>query len=127
MRAILTESAPRPVGPYSQALVHGDLVFASGQIPLDPATGRLVGGEIEAQTERVLQNLRAVLEAAGTGWDRVLRTTLYLVDMADFAVVNRIYGEALGSARPARATVAVAALPRGARIEIDAVALAGTR
>ncbi|NQZ98946.1 MAG: RidA family protein [Myxococcales bacterium] len=123
MREIRSERAPDPVGPYSQAIEHGGLVFASGQIPLDPATGELVGGEIEQQTEQVLKNLAEVLAAAGTSLDRVLRTTVYLVDLALFPRVNAVYAEHFTSEpQPARATVQVAALPLGAEVEIDAVA-----
>ena len=125
MRKIETASAPLPVGPYSQAIVHGELVFCSGQIPLDPKTGALITGEIEAQVERVLDNLRAVLEAAGSGLDRVLRTTIYVTDLSLFARVNRVYGRYFPDPAPARATVQVAALPLGALVEIDAVAVAG--
>ncbi len=122
-RAIRTDAAPAPVGPYSQALLHGDLVFVSGQIPLDPATGKLVDGEIEDQTERVIANLRAVLEAAGTSLDRVLRTTLYLTDLSLFGRMNAVYARHFAAdPAPARATVQVAALPLGAAIEIDAIA-----
>lgn len=123
MREIRSERAPDPVGPYSQAIEHCGLVFASGQIPLDPATGELVGGEIEQQTEQVLKNLAEVLAAAGTSLDRVLRTTVYLVDLALFPRVNAVYAEHFTSEpQPARATVQVAALPLGAEVEIDAVA-----
>lgn len=123
MRATLTASAPSPVGPYSQAIVHGDLVFASGQIPLDPSSGKLVDGAIEAQAERALENLRAVLEASGSGLARVLRTTVYVTDLSLFARVNAVYARYFAAApQPARATVQVAALPLGALIEIDAVA-----
>ena len=123
MRATLTASAPLPVGPYSQAVVHGDLVFASGQIPLDPRSGALVGGPIEAQAERALENLRAVLEAAGSGMAHVLRTTVYVTDLSLFARVNAVYARYFSaSPQPARATLQVAALPLGALIEIDAIA-----
>ena len=122
MRATLTASAPLPVGPYSQAIVHGDLVFASGQIPLDPRSGKLVDGPIEAQAERALENLRAVLEASGSGLGQVLRTTVYVTDLALFARVNAVYARYFAAApQPARATVQVAALPLGALIEIDAI------
>ena len=124
LREIHTERAPEPVGPYAQAVVHGDTVYLSGQIALDPETGALRGNSIEAQAEQVLANLTAVLEAAGSGWERVLRVTIYLLDMADFPAVNEVYGRVLAGARPARATVAVAALPLGARVEMDAVAVA---
>jgi 2-iminobutanoate/2-iminopropanoate deaminase len=123
LKAVSTGDAPAPVGPYSQAIVHGGLVYASGQIPLDPRSGALVEGEIEAQTERVLENLAAVLSAAGSGLDRVLRTTIYVTDLALFARVNAVYARAFsGDPPPARATVQVAALPLGAQIEIDAIA-----
>jgi 2-iminobutanoate/2-iminopropanoate deaminase len=122
MKQILSPDAPAPVGPYSQAVVHGGLAFLSGQVPLDPATGKLVGSEIEEQTRRVLANLAAVLAAAGTSWSRVLRVTVYLADISDFAAFNRVYADTLGSARPARSTFQVAALPFGGRIEIDAIA-----
>jgi 2-iminobutanoate/2-iminopropanoate deaminase len=122
VRLIETAAAPLPVGPYSQAIVHGELVFASGQIPLDPATGKLVTGEIEAQAERVLLNLRAVLEAAGSGMDQVLRATVYVTDLSLFARVNAVYGRFFSKPYPARATVQVAGLPLGALIEIDAIA-----
>jgi 2-iminobutanoate/2-iminopropanoate deaminase len=111
------------VGPYVQALVHGGLLFASGQIPLDPGTGRLVEGGIEAQAERVIANLRAVLEAGGSSLDRVLRTTVYLTDLSLFPRVNEVYGRHFRSdPRPARVTIQAAALPLGAQIEIDAIA-----
>jgi 2-iminobutanoate/2-iminopropanoate deaminase len=123
VRAILTPGAPTPVGPYSQALVHDGLVFASGQIPLDPKTGALVGGAIEAQAERVLENLRAVLDAAGSGLAHVLRTTVYVTDLSSFARINAVYARYFdASPQPARATVQVAALPLGSQIEIDAIA-----
>lgn len=123
LRAVRTAAAPAPVGPYSQAVVAGGLVFASGQIPLDPATGKLVGGEIEAQTERVLDNLRAVLEAAGSSLDQVVRASVYLVDLAVFPRVNAVYARYFGSdPKPARSTIQVAALPLGAQVEIDVVA-----
>ena len=125
MNKIETASAPLPVGPYSQAVVHGGLVFCSGQIPLDPKTGALVAGEIEAQVERVMENLRAVLEAAGSGLDHVLRTTIYVTDLSLFARVNRVYARYFTGTAPARATVQVAALPLGALVEIDATAVAG--
>lgn len=122
---VSTDRAPKAIGPYVQATRAGDLVFCSGQIALDPATGAMVAGGIEAETARVLDNLEAVLSAAGATLSDVVRTTIYLTDMNDFAVVNRIYGERFADpsgAFPARATVQVAALPKGARVEIDAVA-----
>lgn len=122
---IATDAAPAAIGPYSQALVHGELVFTSGQIGMDPASGELPDGGVEAQARAALANLGAVLEAAGSGFDRVLKTTVYLVDMADFVAVNGVYAEVFGEARPARATVAVAGLPKGALFEIDAVAVRG--
>lgn len=122
---VSTDAAPAAIGPYSQAVAAGGVVYCSGQIGLDPATGELVTGGVEAEAERVLTNLAAVLAAAGTDFSGVTKATIYLIDMADFAAVNEIYARHLGGARPARATVAVAALPKGARIEIDAIALVG--
>ena len=122
MKQIQSPDAPAPVGPYSQAVVHGGVAYLSGQVPLDPATGKLVGDTIEEQTRRVLANLAAVLAAAGSGWTRVLRVTVYLADISDFAAFNRVYADTLGGARPARSTFQVAALPFGALIEIDAIA-----
>lgn len=123
MREVRTDAAPKPVGPYSQAIVHGGLVFASGQVPLDPSTGKLVEGEIEAETEQVLENLAAVLEAAGSSLARVLRTTVYLTDLSLFARMNAVYAKHFtGDPKPARSTVQAAALPLGARIEIDVIA-----
>lgn len=123
VREIRSAAAPAPVGPYSQAVRHGGLVYLSGQIPLDPASGKLVPGEIEAQTERVIANLRAVLEAANSSLARVLKTTVYLVDLSLFPRVNAVYAQHFrGQPCPARATVQVAALPLGAAIEIDAIA-----
>jgi len=125
MREVRTGAAPQPVGPYSQAVVHGGLVFASGQVPLDPATGELVEGEIEAQTERVIENLAAVLAAAGSSLGRVVRTTVYLTDLSLFGRMNAVYARYFtGDPRPARSTIAAAALPLGARVEIDVIAIA---
>jgi 2-iminobutanoate/2-iminopropanoate deaminase len=121
-RAVATAEAPQAIGPYSQAVVAGDLVFLSGQIALDPDRGRLVEGTIEQETRQVLKNLAAVLAAEGLGLDAVVRTTVYLTDLADFPRVNQTYAEFFVEPFPARATVQVAALPRGARIEIDAIA-----
>jgi 2-iminobutanoate/2-iminopropanoate deaminase len=120
-----SDQAPRAIGPYSQAVEvrSGRLVFLSGQIPLDPATGALVAGDISVQTERVMENLGAVLRAASLGFPDVVRCTIYLVDLADFATVNGVYGRYFASFPPARATVQVAALPKGARVEIDAIAV----
>ena len=124
MREIRTPGAPAPVGPYSQAVVHGGLLYASGQIPIDPATNALIEGDIEAQTEQVFANLRAVLEAAGTSLDRVLRATVYLTDLALFPRVNAVYAQHFsGDPKPARATVQAAALPLGAQVEIDVIAV----
>jgi 2-iminobutanoate/2-iminopropanoate deaminase len=122
MKAISTADAPAAIGPYSQAIHAGDLVFLSGQVPIDPSTGELVGGDIAAQTERVLDNLAAVLAAAGCGFGDVVKTTIYLVDLGDFQVVNQTYAKRFSAAPPARATVQVSALPKGARVEIDAIA-----
>jgi 2-iminobutanoate/2-iminopropanoate deaminase len=119
---VSTPDAPRAIGPYSQAVVHGKMVYTAGQVALDPATMELVQGSVAEQTDRALTNLRAVLAAAGTGLDRVLKTTVFLVDMADFAAMNEVYARHFGSHRPARSTVAVAGLPKGARVEIDVVA-----
>jgi len=121
--AIATKDAPAAIGPYSQAVRAGELVFLSGQIPLDPATGQLIVGDIVAQTKRVMENLRAVLTAAGCGFRDVVRTTIYLVDLGHFAQVNETYGACFEAPYPARATVQVAALPRGAEVEIDMVAI----
>jgi 2-iminobutanoate/2-iminopropanoate deaminase len=119
---IFTDSAPAAIGPYSQAVRSGKLVFLSGQIPLDPASGDFVGGSVGEQTRRVMDNLGAVLTAAGASFGDVVKTTIYLLDLADFTEVNAVYGGYFRDAPPARATVQVAALPKGARVEIDAVA-----
>ena len=123
VRTVQTDHAPAAIGPYSQAIVHGELVFCSGQIALDPESGELVGDDVSEQAERVLRNLEAVLAAAGSGLDRVLKTTVYLTTMADFAAVNAVYGEFF-TTRPARATVAVSELPKAALVEIDCIATA---
>ena len=122
---ISTDKAPKAIGPYSQAIAAGDLVFTSGQIPLDPATQQMVTGDIKAQTERVMENLAAVLQAAGVSFDHVVKTTIFLADLNDFAVVNEIYGKRFTKTPPARSTVQVAALPKGARVEIDVIARKG--
>lgn len=122
---IHTETAPEAIGPYSQAMRLGDLVFTAGQIALDPATMEIVGDDVAAQTDRVMQNLRAILEKAGSGLGSVLKTTVYLADMGDFAAMNEVYGGYFDTHRPARSTVEVAALPKGVRVEIDAIAYAG--
>ncbi|HVB83204.1 MAG TPA: RidA family protein [Candidatus Binataceae bacterium] len=119
---ISTHSAPAAIGPYSQAIGDGEWVFCSGQIGIDPASGRLVEGGIEHETRRVMENLREVLSAADLHFKDIVKATIYVVDLGDFDIVNRIYGEHLSAPYPARATVQVAALPRGARIEIDAIA-----
>lgn len=122
-REVRTDQAPAPVGPYSQAVTHGGMVYVSGQIPLDPASAKLVTRGIEAETRQVLANLRAVLSAAGSSLERVVRTTIYLADLAHFPQVNAIYAEHFTEKpAPARATVQVAALPLGAQIEIDCIA-----
>ena len=124
-QVISTGEAPRAIGPYSQAVAAGGFVFASGQIPIDPATGEFVPGGIAEQTEQVLNNLSALLEAAGTGLGRVVKTTVFLADMNDFAAMNEVYGRYFKDEPPARSTVEAARLPRDARVEIEAVALAG--
>ncbi|HBO90247.1 MAG TPA: reactive intermediate/imine deaminase [Acidobacteria bacterium] len=122
-KPITTDKAPQAIGPYSQAIAAGQLLFLSGQIPLDPATGKLVDGGIAEQTHRVMSNLRAVLTAAGASFDNVVRTTIFLADMKDFAAVNEVYGSYFENPAPARACVQVAELPMKARVEIDAIAL----
>ena len=119
---VQTPAAPAAIGPYSQAIVSGDLVFTSGQIPLDPATGQLVTGDIKAMTERVMDNLEAVLGAAGCGFGDVVKTTIFLAEMGDFAAVNEVYGKRFPAQPPARSTVQAAALPRGARVEVECIA-----
>lgn len=126
MKAIHTDKAPAAIGPYSQAIESDGFLFTAGQIALDPASGEMSTGDIVAQTQRVLDNLEAVLAQAGVSWNAVVKTTIYLADLTDFPVVNEIYGERLGQARPARSTVQVAALPRGGLVEIDAIARTGT-
>ncbi|HEY7523904.1 MAG TPA: RidA family protein [Candidatus Limnocylindrales bacterium] len=121
-QSISTTGAPQAIGPYSQGIDAGDLVFCSGQVGLDPATGELVPGGVEAEAERALRNLAAVLDAAGLGFADVVKTTIFLADIGDFAAVNAIYGRHMPDPPPARSTFAVAALPKGARIEIEATA-----
>jgi 2-iminobutanoate/2-iminopropanoate deaminase len=121
-QAIATDQAPKAIGPYSQAIKAGTLLYCSGQIPLDPATGALVEGDLAVQTRRVLDNVGAILAAAGTGFDRVVKTTVFLADMNDFAAMNEVYATYFTSPAPARSTVAAAGLPRGARIEIEVIA-----
>ncbi|MEO0005611.1 MAG: RidA family protein [candidate division WOR-3 bacterium] len=120
--AIYTDNAAKPVGPYSQAVVFGNLVWTSGQIGIDPVTGELVKGGIEAETEQVMKNLGAVLRAAGSGFDRVIKSLIFITDMKDFACVNAIYARYFQEPFPARSTVQVAALPKGAQVEIEVVA-----
>ncbi len=124
-RAIKTDGAPAAIGPYAQAVTAGPFLFTAGQIALEPATGELVGADAAAQTRQVMANLTAVLQAAGASWEDVVRTDIYLVDLADFAAVNDAYGESVGEEPPARVTVQVAALPKGALVEIAAVAHVG--
>jgi 2-iminobutanoate/2-iminopropanoate deaminase len=121
-RVIATDGAPKAIGPYSQAIVHGDLVYCSGQIPLDPATNQIIEGGVAEQTARVLENLKAVLEAAGSSLDRVLKTTVFLKDMGEFAAMNEVYGRYFHVNAPARATVEAARLPRDVRVEIECIA-----
>jgi 2-iminobutanoate/2-iminopropanoate deaminase len=125
MREIITtEKAPGAIGPYSQAIKTGGMVYCSGQIPIDPETGEFVSNDIAEQTEQVLKNLSAVLEAAGTGLGSVVKTTVFLADMSDFAAMNEIYGRFLSDKKPARATVQAARLPRDAKVEIECIATA---
>ena len=124
-RAVLSSGAPAAIGPYSQGIVTDGLFFSAGQAALDPTTGSLVAGGIEPETERVMANLTAVLDAAGCSWDDVVKTTIFLIDMADFATVNTIYGRFVSDPPPARSTVGVAALPKGARVEIEVIARLG--
>jgi 2-iminobutanoate/2-iminopropanoate deaminase len=121
-QAIATRGAPAAVGPYSQAIAAGDFVFCSGQVHLDPASGALVEGDISTQTARVLQNLSAVLEAAGLSLANVVKTTVFLVDINDFGTMNEVYGRYMPDPPPARSTIGVAALPKGARVEIELIA-----
>jgi 2-iminobutanoate/2-iminopropanoate deaminase len=123
--SIQTEHAPQAIGPYSQAIKAGGFLFASGQIPIDPRTGQFVEGGIAEQTEQVLKNLNAVLQAAGSGLDRVVKTTVFLADMNEFAAMNEVYGRFFVEQPPARATVQAARLPRDARVEIEAIAMLG--
>jgi len=119
---VVTPQAPQPIGPYSQGVISGGLLFASGQIALDPETMEIVPGDVAAQTERVMQNLMAVLREAKMGPENVVKTTVYLTDMADFPKMNEVYGRYLGKQPPARSTIAVVGLPRGVRVEIDLIA-----
>lgn len=121
-QAVSTPAAPAAIGPYSQAVRSGSLLFLSGQIPLDPATATMVDGDIAVQTHRVFRNLAAILEASGSSLDRVIRTTVYLADMNDFAAMNDVYGTYFTSPAPARSTIQAARLPKDARVEIDVIA-----
>ena len=121
-KTISTDRAPGAIGPYSQAIVANGFVFTAGQIPLDPATGDIVQGDVVAQTEQVFRNLAAVLDASGATWNDVVKATVFLIDMKDFPRVNEVYGRVMGDARPARSTVQVAGLPRGVSVEIDLIA-----
>ena len=123
IRSVTTEAAPKAIGPYSQAIIAGDVVYCAGQVALDPATGDPVTGDVRVQTARVLDNLAAVLAAAGSDLAHVVKTTVYLIDFGDFATMNEVYASRFGDHRPARATVGVAALPKGLRVEIDCVAV----
>ena len=123
-RSVQTKDAPAAIGPYSQGVVASGFLFTAGQIALDPATGHIVEGDVVVQTRRVLANLKAILATVGADWKDVVKTTIFLQDMRDFAQVNEVYAEILGAARPARSTVQVSALPRGVLVEIDAVAVA---
>lgn len=122
-----TDGAPKAIGPYSQATIWNGLVYTAGQIALDPMTMEVVPGGVAEQTEQVFRNLKAVLESAGSGLDRVLKTSVFLADMADFSAMNDVYARHFGAHRPARSTVAAAGLPRGVRVEIDCVAVAGAK
>lgn len=119
---ISTDKAPAAIGPYSQAVIAGNMLFCSGQIPLDPATGEMISGDITAQTERVMNNIAVILSSAGARFDDVIKTTIYLVDIGDFASVNGVYGHYFQNHKPARSTVAVKSLPRGALVEIEVIA-----
>jgi 2-iminobutanoate/2-iminopropanoate deaminase len=123
MKAITTDAAPKAIGPYSQAIAAGELIFCAGQVALDPASGDRVTGDVTVQTERVLDNLSAVLAAAGSDLRHVVKTTVYLTDFNDFAAMNEAYAKRFGDHRPARATVGVSALPKGLRVEIECVAI----
>ena len=119
---VATNHAPRPIGPYSQGVIAGGLLFVSGQIPIDPATDQLVEGDIKVQTEQVLKNVLAVLKEAKMGPENVVKATVYLADLADFPEMNEVYGKYMGKEPPARSTIQAAGLPKGARIEIDVIA-----
>ena len=123
MEHVNTEHAPSAIGPYSQGIIANGFLYSAGQIAIDPASGQMVESKIVTQTERVMQNLENILEAAGARWSDVVKTTVYLHDLSDFPTVNEIYGRRIGDARPARSTVQVAGLPRGALVEIDLIAV----
>ena len=122
LKTISSDQAPAAIGPYSQAVCAGNMIFCSGQIALDPSTGEMVQGDVVMQTERVMANIAAVLSASGAGFDNVVKTTIFLVEMGDFAAVNEVYGRYFSNHKPARSTVAVKSLPRGALVEIETVA-----
>jgi 2-iminobutanoate/2-iminopropanoate deaminase len=122
LEILSTNKAPAAIGPYSQAVKFGNMLFCSGQIPLDPVSGEIVAGDITVQADQVMNNIAAVLSAAGVGFDDIIKTTIYLVDMADFAAVNEVYGKCFPTHKPARSTVAVKSLPRGALLEIEVIA-----
>ena len=126
-KKITTEKAPSAIGPYSQGIIANGFLYTAGQIPLDPTSGKMVEGGIVEQTNRVMQNIQEVLGAAGVSWNEVVKTTVYLNDLSNFPTVNDVYGKWLGDARPARSTVQVTALPRGALVEIDAIAVVGKK
>lgn len=122
---VQTDNAPGAIGPYSQAMKVGNLVYTAGQIPLDPATGQLVEGDVTAQSERVMKNVAAILEAAGSSMDNIVKTTCFLTDLANFAAFNEVYAKHMGDNRPARSTIQVAGLPAGAQVEVEVVAELG--
>src|SRR5687767_10242740 len=123
LKRIQTDNAPQAIGPYSQAIVYGNLVFTAGQIPLDPRSGELVGGDIRTQTQRALENVNAILEAAGASLQTVIKTTVYLSDMGEFTAMNEVYTAHFGEHKPARSTVQAARLPKDVKVEIDAIAV----
>ncbi|HMI55021.1 MAG TPA: RidA family protein [Gemmatimonadaceae bacterium] len=127
LKKVTTDKAPAAIGPYSQGIIVNGFLFTAGQIPLDPVAGKIVEGGIVEQTNQVMQNLQEVIQAAGASWNDVVKTTVYLNDLAHFPTVNEVYGKWLGDARPARSTVQVPALPRGALVEIDAVAVVASK
>ena len=124
-QAVATDKAPKAIGPYSQGIKAGNLLFVSGQVPIDPATGNIIEGDIKTQTDRVMRNLTAILEAGGASMDHVVRCTVYLADMNDFAAMNEVYGSYFSQPAPARATIQAVRLPKDARVEIDVVAVTG--